>query len=94
MHESPAAAFEPEFVKGLKNLFEERIVFNQTPGNIVTTPRSDTMYVVTEYGIVNLKGKSVPERAKALISIAHPQFRDGLEKQARESGLLPKGLTF
>jgi acyl-CoA hydrolase len=70
-----------------------RIVFNQTPGNIVTTPRSDTMYVVTEYGIVNLKGKSVPERAKALISIAHPQFREGLERQAREAGLLPKGLT-
>jgi acyl-CoA hydrolase len=70
-----------------------RIVFNQTPGNIITTPRTDTMYVVTEYGIVNLKGKSIPERAKALISIAHPQFRDGLEKQAREAGLMPKGLS-
>lgn len=73
---------------------KSRIVFNQTPGNIVTTPRSDTMYVVTEFGIVNLKGKSVPERAKALISIAHPQFREGLERQAREAGLLPAGLSF
>jgi len=39
-------------------------------GHIVTTPRTDTMYVVTEFGIVNLKGKSVAERAVALISIA------------------------
>ena len=51
-----------------------RIVFNLTPGNIVTTPRSDVMYVVTEYCVVNLKGKSVAERAKALISLAHPDF--------------------
>lgn len=70
-----------------------RIVFNQTPGNIVTTPRTDTMYVVTEYGIVNLKGKSIPERAKALISIAHPQFREGLERQARDAGMMPNGLA-
>ena len=44
-----------------------RIVLNLTPGNVVTTPRTDVMYVVTEYGMVNLKGKSVAERAKALI---------------------------
>ncbi|MGL4289043.1 MAG: acetyl-CoA hydrolase/transferase C-terminal domain-containing protein, partial [Phreatobacter sp.] len=69
-----------------------RIVLNLTPGNVVTTPRTDTMYVVTEYGMVNLKGKSVAERAKALISIAHPDFREGLERQAREHGLVPKGL--
>lgn len=41
-----------------------RNVLNRTPGNIVTTPRSDVMYVVTEYGVVNLKGKSVAERAR------------------------------
>ncbi|CEJ11682.1 Succinyl-CoA:coenzyme A transferase [bacterium YEK0313] len=70
-----------------------RIVLNLTPGNVVTTPRTDTMYVVTEFGMVNLKGKSVAERAKALISIAHPDFREGLERQAREHGLMPKGLT-
>ncbi len=61
-----------------------RIVLSLTPGNIVTTPRSDVMYVVTEYGIVNLKGKSVAERAQALISIAHPDFREDLERQAHE----------
>jgi acyl-CoA hydrolase len=65
-----------------------RIVVDLTPGNIVTTPRTDTMYVATEYGIVNLKGKSVPERAAALISIAHPDFREGLEREARANGLL------
>ncbi|HTS24230.1 MAG TPA: acetyl-CoA hydrolase/transferase C-terminal domain-containing protein, partial [Bryobacteraceae bacterium] len=54
-----------------------RIVLDLTSGNIVTTPRSDIMYVVTEYGMVNLKGKSVAERAQALISIAHPDFREG-----------------
>jgi acyl-CoA hydrolase len=68
-----------------------RIVLNLTPGNVVTTPRSDVMYVVTEHGMVNLKGKAVAERAKALISIAHPDFRDDLERQARAHGLIPRG---
>jgi len=71
-----------------------RIVLNLTPGNVVTTPRSDVMYVVTEYGIVNLKGKSVAERAKALIGIAHPDFREGLERQAYEHRLIPHGVSF
>ncbi len=71
-----------------------RIVLSLTPGNIVTTPRSDVMYVVTEYGIVNLKGKSVAERAQALISIAHPDFREDLERQAHEHRLIPRGFTF
>jgi acyl-CoA hydrolase len=71
-----------------------RIVFNLTKGNIVTTTRADMMYVVTEYGIVNLKGKSVPERARALIDIAHPDFREGLERQAHENRLIPRGFTF
>jgi acyl-CoA hydrolase len=70
---------------------ESRIVVDLTPGNVVTATRADNMYVVTEYGIVNLKGKSVPERAKAMISIAHPDFRDELERQARGHGLIPKG---
>lgn len=67
-----------------------RIVTTLTPGNIVTTPRTDTMYVVTEYGCVNLKGKSVAERATALISLAHPDFREGLEREAREAGHIPR----
>lgn len=71
-----------------------RIVLNLTTGNIVTTPRSDVMYVVTEYGLVNLKGKSVAERAQALISIAHPDFRESLERQAYEHRLIPRGVSF
>jgi len=71
-----------------------RIVLDLTQGNIVTTPRSDIMYVVTEYGIVNLKGKSIAERAQALIGIAHPDFREGLERQAHECRLFPRGVTF
>jgi acyl-CoA hydrolase len=73
---------------------KSRIVLEHKPGTIVTTPRSDVMYVVTEYGMVNLKGKSVPERAKALISIAHPDFREGLERQAYEHRLIPHGVSF
>jgi acyl-CoA hydrolase len=68
-----------------------RIVLSLTSGNIVTTPRTDMMYVVTEYGMVNLKGKSVAERAKAIVSIAHPDFREELERDAYEHGLIPKG---
>jgi acyl-CoA hydrolase len=69
---------------------KSRIVLNLTSGNVVTAPRSDMMYVVTEFGAVNLKGKSIPERAKAMISLAHPDFRDDLECEARENGLIPK----
>jgi acyl-CoA hydrolase len=72
---------------------ESRIVCTLTPGNIVTTPRTDVMYVVTEYGLVNLKGKSVAERARALISIAHPDFRESLEREARERNILCKGFV-
>jgi len=69
---------------------KSRIVLDLTPGNIVTTPRSDVMYVVTEYGMVNLKGKSVADRARAMISIAHPDFREALEREAREHHLIPR----
>jgi acyl-CoA hydrolase len=68
-----------------------RIVATLTPGNIVTAPRSDVMYVVSEYGIACLKGRSVPERARALIGIAHPRFRESLEREAREKQILPRG---
>ncbi len=67
-----------------------RIVATLTPGNIVTTPRTDTMYVVTEYGVVNLKGRSVAERASALISIAHPDYREELARSARRLNFIPR----
>jgi acyl-CoA hydrolase len=73
-----------------RGIRKSRIVIDLTPGNVVTTPRSDMMYVVTEFGMVNLKGKSVPERAAAMISLAHPDFREDLERQARDHGLIPR----
>jgi len=54
----------------------------------VVVPRSEVQYVVTEYGSVNLFGKSIQERALSLITIAHPDFRDQLFEQAKELGLL------
>lgn len=54
----------------------------------VVVPRGDVHYVVTEYGAVNLFGKSLQERAMAMISIAHPDFREELFSQAKEMGLL------
>ena len=73
---------------------KSRIVFSLTAGNIVTTPRSDVMYVVTEYGMVNLKGRSVAERAKGLIALAHPDFREELEREAYENRLIPRHVSF
>ncbi len=70
---------------------KSRIVTALTKGNIVTTPRSDMMYVVTEYGMVNLKGRTVAERAQLLISIAHPDFREDLLREAHELKLIPRG---
>jgi acyl-CoA hydrolase len=71
---------------------ESRIVPRLADSSIVTTPRTDVMYVVTEYGMTNLKGKSVPERARALINLAHPDFREDLERTARDYGFLSRTL--
>jgi itaconate CoA-transferase len=54
----------------------------------VTTPRIDTHYVVTEFGAVSLKGLSSTERAKALIALAHPEFRDELTEAAKQQHLI------
>jgi 4-hydroxybutyrate CoA-transferase len=61
-----------------------RIVPTLKNGAGVVTSRGDVDYVVTEYGAVNLWGKTLQERAKALIKIAHPKFRDELTKYAKE----------
>lgn len=58
---------------------------------IVTDLRIDTQYVATEYGIVNLKGLSSDERARQLISLAHPKFRDELTEKAKELHLIGVG---
>jgi itaconate CoA-transferase len=54
----------------------------------VTTPRNDVHIVVTEHGWANLKGRSTGERARALIALAAPEFRDGLTAEARRQGLI------
>lgn len=64
-----------------------RIVPTLSPGTIVTCPRSVVHYVVTEFGHVQLKAKSTWQRAEALISIAHPDFREQLIKEAESMGI-------
>lgn len=64
-----------------------RIKPTLTPGAVVTVPRSCVHYVATEYGMVQMKGKSTWERAEELISIAHPDFRDELVKAAKEMNI-------
>jgi len=71
-----------------KNEKVSRIVSRFPAGTMVTTPRNDAHYVATEYGIVNLKGKSTRARALALISIAHPKFREGLMREAENMSLM------
>jgi len=66
-----------------------RIVPYLKVGAGVVTSRADVHYVVTEYGAANLFGKNLRERAEALIGIAHPSFRDDLERAAKERKLLP-----
>jgi len=67
-----------------KNNAVSRIVVTLDEGACVTTSRNDVHYVVTEYGIADLRGKTVRQRARALIDIAHPDFRSRLEKGAFE----------
>ena len=66
-----------------------KIVASLAAGAGVVTSRGDVHYVVTEYGVATLRGRSIRERALELIQIAHPKFRDDLLKQVREYGWLP-----
>ena len=72
-------AFASRTAKG-----KNKIVGTLNPGAGVVTPRADTQWIVTEYGAVNLAGKSLQERAKLLISIAHPDDREMLDREAFE----------
>jgi acyl-CoA hydrolase len=67
-----------------KNGTISRIVVELASGSGVTTTRNDVQYVVTENGIASLHGKTVRERVRALVAIAHPRFREGLLAGARE----------
>ena len=59
-----------------------RIVPTLSAGTHVTTSKNDINYVVTEYGVAQLRGKSAKQRAEALIAIAHPDFRSELRREA------------
>lgn len=66
---------------------KSRILPTLNPGSIVTDTRANTNYLVTEYGKVNLKGLNTWQRAEAIISIAHPQFRDELIASAEKMNI-------
>jgi acyl-CoA hydrolase len=65
-----------------------RIRLRLTEGSVVTTLKNTVDHVVTEWGMAKLRGRSLAERAQALIAIAHPDHREGLEREAREAGVL------
>ena len=67
---------------------KSRIVGCLTPGGGVVTTRAHVHYLVTEHGIAHLFGKTLRERAKALIAVAHPDHREQLEREAFECGVL------
>jgi 4-hydroxybutyrate CoA-transferase len=60
-----------------------RIVPTLSPGAVVTTSRCDVDHIVTEHGVASLRGKTLRQRAEALIAIAHPDFRDPLTEEFR-----------
>ncbi len=65
-----------------------RIACELDRGAAVSTSRNDVHYIVTEYGIANLRGKSLRERTLALIGIAHPDFRESLLAEAKDKGMI------
>ena len=59
-----------------------------TPGAVCTTSKNDVDYIVTEYGIAHMRGRSLGERTRQLIAIAHPDFRDELSFEAKKRGII------
>jgi acyl-CoA hydrolase len=66
-----------------------RIRARLSEGSVVTTLKNTVDHVVTEWGVAELRGRSLADRARALIAIAHPSTRDQLEAEARQLGLFP-----
>lgn len=67
---------------------KSKIVLGLPVGTAVTTPRCEVQYVATEYGCVNLKNLTMQDRVRAMIGLAHPDFRDEMTQQAKEYGLI------
>lgn len=72
-----------------KGVLHSKIVPGPSPGIFTTVSRTDTQYVVTEYGVANIKGKNIRTRVKELVNIAHPDFRDWLLFEARKMNIIP-----
>ena len=95
-HDYARGAFESKggksiiaFYSTAKSGTVSRVVPTLHPGAVVTTPRAEVHWLVSEYGAVCLKGLSTRERAKGIISLAHPQFREELTAAAHRLGYLP-----
>ncbi len=82
---SPGGKSIIAFPSTSKNSTISRIVPLLNEGACVTTSRNDVHYIITEYGIADLRGKTVRQRAKALISIAHPDFQDYLNQNYKKN---------
>ncbi|MGI5931443.1 MAG: acetyl-CoA hydrolase/transferase family protein [Eubacterium sp.] len=78
-------ALESSYIKNGKR--HSKINFNFPEGTPISTPRSDIEYVVTEYGYANLRDLTIADRARAIIELAHPDFRDELRDKAKHSGI-------
>ena len=76
------------FPSTAKNGTISRIKSILEPGAVVTTSKNDVDYIVTEYGIAHLKGEPLSSRARQLIAIAHPDFRDELAFNAKKRGIM------
>lgn len=79
----------PSTGKGADGKTFSRIVAQLPPGAGVGCNRADVYYIVTEHGIATLRGRSIQERVKELIQVAHPRFREELLRKAREQNLVP-----
>jgi len=78
----------PATVKNKDGTIGSTITLNLPAGEVITTPRSEVMNIVTEFGIADLHHQPIRERVKRMIAIAHPDFREMLHKQALEAGLI------
>jgi acyl-CoA hydrolase len=82
---SPGGKSIIAFQSTARNDSISQVVPTLEPGAAVTTSRVDVDYVVTEYGIASLRGRSIRERVKELINIAHPNFKDYLRREAERN---------
>lgn len=76
------------FTSTAQNGAVSRILPTLTPGAVVSTSKNDVDYIATEYGVAKLRGKTLSQRAKALIGIAHPKFREELTRQAKKQNII------